>query len=95
MTRPRIPDASTFNASPGAQLERMEADLVRIVGPQGTQALLARSRALCGNRAGCRPLLRRTLLHLVRQLLGKPLAAWLLQSASCVSCGQPESTRLP
>jgi hypothetical protein len=69
-------------------LERIEADLARIVGPQGTQALLARSLHLCGNRAPSRALLMRNLLQLVRKLLGKPLARWLLQSA------QPERLRL-
>jgi hypothetical protein len=94
MTSTRIPDTSQFNGMHSAQLERMEADLARIVGPQGTQALLARSRLLCGSRADSRPLLLRTLLQLVRKLLGKPLAAWLLQSAPSASGVQPVRSRL-
>jgi hypothetical protein len=88
MTSNRIPDTSHSKGTCSAQLERMEADLERIVGQQGTQALLARSRHLCGSRAGFPPLLVRTLLQLVRKLLGRPLAAWLLQSAASVS-GEP------
>jgi hypothetical protein len=75
----------------GAQLERIEADLARIVGPRGTQALLERSRHLCGSRAQSRALLMRNLLQLVRKLLGKPLAHWLLQSAQP---SQPVRVRL-
>jgi hypothetical protein len=86
MASTRIPDFSQSNGKDSVQLERLEADLERIVGSRGTQALLARSRHLCGSRAESRPLQVRTLLQLVRKLLGKPLAAWLLQSASAVSC---------
>jgi hypothetical protein len=94
MTSTRIPDTSPFNGTCSMQLERMEADLARIVGPQGTQALLARSRHLCGGRAESRPLLVRTLLQLVRKLLGKPLADWLLQSAAAASGSQTARSRL-
>jgi hypothetical protein len=94
MTSTRIPDCSQSNAKDYVQLERLEADLERIVGSLGTQALLARSRHLCGSRSESRPLLVRTLLQLVRKLLGKPLAAWLLQSASAVSGAQPARPRL-
>jgi hypothetical protein len=94
MTSNRIPDTSTLHVTRGAQLERMEADLARIVGSEGTQALLARSRQLCGKRADSRPLLVRTLLRLVRKLLGQPLAQWLMQSASNVVGVQPVRSRL-
>ena len=82
MISTRIPDSFSTKGGHQAKLERMEADLTRIVGPRGTQALLARSRQLCGSRAQSRALLLRTLLQLVRKLLGKPLEAWLLQSAT-------------
>ena len=94
MNSPRAPDASHFNSTYSAQLDRMEADLTRIVGPQGTHALLERSRHLCGKRAESRPLLVRTLLQLVRKLLGKPLANWLVQSASSTSGAQTTRSRL-
>jgi hypothetical protein len=95
MTCIRIPDISHSKGTPGAQLERIEADLARIVGPQGSQALVARSRHLCGSRTQSRAHLLRTLLQLVGKLLGKPLVAWLLQSSSSVSRGLPATSRLP
>jgi hypothetical protein len=95
MTSTRIPNASHLNSTrSSAQLERMEADLARIVGTQGSQALLERSRHLCGGRSTSRPLLVHTLLQLVRKLLGKPLADWLLQSAPPVSGNPPARSRL-
>jgi hypothetical protein len=77
-----------------AQLERMEAELARIVGPQGSQALVARSRQLCGNREPSCALLVRHLLQQVRKLLGKPIARWLLHATSAVSSTGPEQLRL-
>ncbi len=71
-----------FNGTRSAQLQRMEVDLVRIVGARGAQALLARSRHLCGTREPSGALMLRNMLQLVRKLLGKPLAHWLLQSAT-------------
>jgi hypothetical protein len=94
MTSIHTPNASHFNDTRSAQLERLEAELARIVGTQGAQALLARSRHLCGNREQSRALLIRNLLQLVRKLLGKPLAHWLLQSASPISSAQPARSRL-
>jgi hypothetical protein len=93
MTSTRIPDFSRSKGTPGAQLERIEADLARIVGPHGAQALLARSRHLCGSQAHSRAQLLRTLMQLVRKLLGKPLAAWLLQSAAAASPAVPAAPR--
>jgi hypothetical protein len=81
----RIPDPIHGNETYSEQMQRIEADLARIVGPRGTQALLERSRQLCGSRAHSRTLLLHNLLQLVRKLLGKPLAQWLLQSASVVA----------
>jgi hypothetical protein len=94
MTITRIPNPSRGKGAPGVQLERMEVDLARIVGPQGAQALLARSRHLCGSQAQSRAQLLHTLLQLVQKLLGKPLAAWLLQSAAPTSRQLPAATRL-
>jgi hypothetical protein len=76
------------------QLERMEADLARIVGTQGSQALLARSKQLCGVPEPSRALLVRNLLQQVRKLLGKPLARWLLHCASAVPHTEAENLRL-
>jgi hypothetical protein len=72
-----------------AQLEHVEAALARIVGFQGAQALLARSRKLCGGGQPSCALLLRQLLRLVRKFLGNPLAQWLLQSASSALRGPP------
>jgi hypothetical protein len=94
MTSSRIPDSSSFNGPRGAQLERIEAELARIVGFEGSQALLARSRQLCGSQEPPRTLLIRRVLQLVRKLLGKPVVRWLLQSASEASHTQPVQTRL-
>jgi hypothetical protein len=94
MTSTRIPNTSHFNGTCSAQLECMESDLTRIVGTQGTQALLERSRHLCGSRSESQPLLLRTLLQLVRKLLGKPLANWLVQSAAATSGAQTTRSRL-
>lgn len=94
MTSTRIPAISHFNGTRSVQLASFEADLARIVGHQGTQALLARSRQLCGNRTHSHALLMRTLLQLVCKLLGKPLALWLLQSAASALRTQPARLRL-
>ena len=81
MSHIRIQDLSRRQGAPGL-LRRIEADLARIVGPQGTQALMARSRQLAGVPSPTRAQLLRTLLQLVRKFLGQPLVAWLLQSAA-------------
>lgn len=62
-----------------AQMQRIQTDLHRIVGLRGTEALLERSRALCGRRAPSLPLQLSKLLQLIRKYLGEPLARWLLQ----------------
>lgn len=85
MTSTRTPNPFPGNGTPSAQLERMEANLARIVGTQGAQALLARSRHLCGSQVQSRTQVLHTLLQLVQKLLGKPLVAWLLQSAAPAS----------
>lgn len=82
MTSIRTPAPAPINGMRSAQLKRMEVELARIVGVRGTQALLARSRHLCGTKEPSGARLLRRLLHLVRKLLGKPLAHWLLQSAT-------------
>jgi hypothetical protein len=94
MTSPRLPDPSPSTAMRIAQLERMEADLARIVGPQGSRALLARSKQMCAGREPSCALLVRNLLQQVRKLLGKPLARWLLHSASAVPHTEPDRMRL-
>jgi hypothetical protein len=82
MSSTRTPDPAPFKGASSAQLERIEAELARIVGAQGSQALLARSRHLCGGRGHSGPQVQRTLLDLVRKLLGKSLAQWLQQSSA-------------
>ena len=92
MTRIRIKDTTPVNRNCSAHLSRIEANLARIVGPQGAQALRLRSRQLCGERAQSRALQLQHLLQLVRKFLGKQLARWLLRSAS--SGASIQSTRL-
>jgi hypothetical protein len=94
MSSTRIPDSAPFKGAPSAQLERIEAELARIVGAQGSQALLARSRHLCGQRGQSAPTLQRTLLQLVRKLLGKPLAQWLQQSSAPLTRARATPLRL-
>lgn len=85
----RSPDSFTRKGRRSAQLLRAGADLARIVGPLGSEALLARSRHLCGGGQPSCALLLRKLLQLVRKFLGQPLALWLVQSASAASRQQP------
>jgi hypothetical protein len=65
-----------------AHWRQLEANLARIVGSRGAQALLARARHLCGGRVASRVVQTRTLMQLVSKLLGESLAACLLQSKS-------------
>ena len=66
--------------SSSAHLQQLQASLTHIVGSHGTQALMARVRHLCGERATSRFLQTRTLLQLVSKLLGEPLAGCLSQT---------------
>ena len=94
MTPSHTPAYSPSKGTRGAMLERIEADLGRIVGSQGSQALLERSRQLCGSRDPSGELLLHNLMQLVRKLLGKPLAQWLQQSARAMPRATSERARL-
>jgi hypothetical protein len=60
-------------------LMRMQVFLLRLVGPQGVQALILRNRQLCGHRASSAEL-SSGLLRLSADMLGEPLAQRMLQS---------------
>jgi hypothetical protein len=64
----------------GPQVAHLEARLNSLVGSQGTQALLERARHLSGEGAASREVQQRTLMELVRRLLGDSLAASLRSS---------------
>jgi hypothetical protein len=62
-------------------LMRMEAFLLRVVGRKGADALLLRSRKMCGRYASSAAL-SSDLLRLCADLLGEPMAQRMLQAES-------------